>query len=261
MKYVNLNDHKENKIKREMIESELNFLGFILIHNKLKKETKQTIFVLKEANLGIKIISGDNIFTSINIAKETLIINDYQRVLICRIRQGNKGKKFVLEEIKQEYNEINKEIDYEERKSIFSANFKPENFEEYDKKLFEERNDNKFKDSVKIHLNLNESIFTNDIIDIPDLPVDLKNIVFAIQGDTFSILLEQKTILKDNSTELEKFEKFYKIFLNNCIVFSRMTPDNKAIIVEEYKELGHIVCMCGDGANDCSALKIANVGI
>ena len=43
MKYVNLNDHKENKIKREMIESELNFLGFILIHNKLKKETKQTI--------------------------------------------------------------------------------------------------------------------------------------------------------------------------------------------------------------------------
>jgi cation-transporting ATPase 13A3/4/5 len=41
-----------------------------------------------------------------------------------------------------------------------------------------------------------------------------------------------------------------------------MSPDNKALIVEKLKLQGKInVGMCGDGANDCAALKSADVGI
>ncbi|XP_042231974.1 polyamine-transporting ATPase 13A3-like isoform X3 [Homarus americanus] len=44
-------------------------------------------------------------------------------------------------------------------------------------------------------------------------------------------------------------------------VFARMSPDQKAQLVEELQAINYIVAMCGDGANDCGALKAAHVGI
>mmetsp|Transcript_23975 Transcript_23975/g.32134 ORF Transcript_23975/g.32134 Transcript_23975/m.32134 type:complete len:83 (+) Transcript_23975:228-476(+) len=41
-----------------------------------------------------------------------------------------------------------------------------------------------------------------------------------------------------------------------------MSPDDKAVLVDSIqKELGVHACMCGDGANDCGALKTASVGV
>ena len=40
-----------------------------------------------------------------------------------------------------------------------------------------------------------------------------------------------------------------------------MSPDQKAQLIEEYQDIDYIVSMCGDGANDCGALKAAHVGI
>ncbi|XP_069120261.1 polyamine-transporting ATPase 13A3-like isoform X2 [Argopecten irradians] len=44
-------------------------------------------------------------------------------------------------------------------------------------------------------------------------------------------------------------------------VFARMSPEQKAQLVEELQELEYYVGMCGDGANDCGALKTAHAGI
>ena len=44
-------------------------------------------------------------------------------------------------------------------------------------------------------------------------------------------------------------------------VFRRCTPDNKLSIVATFVEMGDITLMCGDGGNDCGALKAAHVGI
>ncbi|KAF5393475.1 hypothetical protein D9757_000675 [Collybiopsis confluens] len=44
-------------------------------------------------------------------------------------------------------------------------------------------------------------------------------------------------------------------------VFARMSPDEKNEVVERLQGLGYTVLMCGDGANDCAALKAADVGI
>ncbi|XP_066153910.1 polyamine-transporting ATPase 13A3-like isoform X1 [Euwallacea fornicatus] len=44
-------------------------------------------------------------------------------------------------------------------------------------------------------------------------------------------------------------------------VFARMSGAQKAQLVEYLKNLGYYVAMCGDGANDCGALKAAHVGI
>ncbi|KAL5475532.1 hypothetical protein EMCRGX_G025359 [Ephydatia muelleri] len=44
-------------------------------------------------------------------------------------------------------------------------------------------------------------------------------------------------------------------------VFARMSPDQKAEVVVDLQKIGYGVCMCGDGANDCGALKAAHAGI
>jgi cation-transporting P-type ATPase 13A2 len=58
--------------------------------------------------------------------------------------------------------------------------------------------------------------------------------------------------------------------VNNCFflkmlvktqIFARMSPDEKNEVVERLQGLGYTVLMCGDGANDCAALKAADVGL
>lgn len=44
-------------------------------------------------------------------------------------------------------------------------------------------------------------------------------------------------------------------------VFARVRPQQKAWIVEQLISLGLVVGMCGDGTNDCGALKAAHVGL
>src|ERR1700742_3021585 len=44
-------------------------------------------------------------------------------------------------------------------------------------------------------------------------------------------------------------------------VYARMSPDEKHEVVERLQSIGYVVAFCGDGANDCGALKAADVGI
>ncbi|XP_013404305.1 probable cation-transporting ATPase 13A3, partial [Lingula anatina] len=44
-------------------------------------------------------------------------------------------------------------------------------------------------------------------------------------------------------------------------IFARMSPDQKGQLIEQLQDLGYVVGMCGDGANDCGALKTAHAGI
>lgn len=43
-----------------------------------------------------------------------------------------------------------------------------------------------------------------------------------------------------------------------------MSPEQKAFLVEQVQDTTinfHMVGMCGDGANDCNALKVADAGL
>lgn len=44
-------------------------------------------------------------------------------------------------------------------------------------------------------------------------------------------------------------------------VYARMSPEDKAQLIESLEDLGYVVGFCGDGANDCGALKSADVGL
>ena len=54
----------------------------------------------------------------------------------------------------------------------------------------------------------------------------------------------------------------FNSILAKARVYARMSPDDKALLVDSLQSNLKINCgMCGDGANDCGALKTAAVGI
>lgn len=82
----------------------------------------------------------------------------------------------------------------------------------------------------------------------------------AITGRAFDRIVEMANKnLKINDFEAK--EVLQKILAQGK-VFSRMSPKQKALLIEEVqKNTGELVGMCGDGANDCTALKAADVGL
>ncbi|GLE00553.1 hypothetical protein PINS_up009310 [Pythium insidiosum] len=61
----------------------------------------------------------------------------------------------------------------------------------------------------------------------------------------------------DHLVKLGEIEKL----LFNIRIFSRMTPAGKVKCVELHMAAGAVTGMCGDGGNDCGALRIAHVGV
>ncbi|XP_040278846.1 polyamine-transporting ATPase 13A2 isoform X1 [Bufo bufo] len=71
---------------------------------------------------------------------------------------------------------------------------------------------------------------------------------FAMNGKSFAALSDYFPDLKPK-------------ILIHAAVFARMSPDQKTQLVRDFQDLNYCVGMCGDGANDCGALKAADVGI
>ena len=84
------------------------------------------------------------------------------------------------------------------------------------------------------------------------LPYELsnfRNYSLAVTGDVF------RWIVEFGSADL------LKRMLACGQVFARMSPDEKHELVEKLQSIDYCAGFCGDGANDCGALKAADVGI
>ena len=109
----------------------------------------------------------------------------------------------------------------------------------------------------------------DDIIEmnLEDIPFSLEDddIIIATSGRTFEILynLNQKYEKLDKGAKatFQVYNDIFKLVLKNCSIYGRCSPDNKMQLVTSLQNEGFEVLMCGDGANDCSALKAADVGI
>lgn len=100
------------------------------------------------------------------------------------------------------------------------------------------------------------------------LPYDisnLKNYSLAVSGDVFRWVIDYASPdVIQKVTNIHICRKCIADILEMLVrgqVFARMSPDEKHELVEKLQSIGYCVGFCGDGANDCGALKAADVGI
>lgn len=93
-----------------------------------------------------------------------------------------------------------------------------------------------------------DSDYLEDVhIDLEN-PHKMHNFHFAVSGQAFAVLTTH-------------FPEYIPRVVVKGTVFARMSPDQKLQLIEELQNIGYNVGMCGDGANDCEALKAAHAGI
>ncbi|XP_011703972.1 PREDICTED: probable cation-transporting ATPase 13A3 isoform X3 [Wasmannia auropunctata] len=196
-----------SKLPRETIERNLDFLGLIILENRLKQPTASVITELREANIRVMMITGDNIQTAVSVARECGILSIEEHIVDVTVVS-------------------NEEKDHPE--IIFNIQ-SPES-----PKLSSQNQDR--------HLQMSPTIE-----DIESGTANC-NYRFALTGQTWQAIREHRPELVD------------RICVRGAI-FARMSSDQKQQLIVELMRLGYYVAMCGDGANDCGALRAAHVGI
>ena len=298
---------QSQSIPREDVEKNMIFLGFLIVKNKLKEKTKESLIKYDEADLRMIMATGDNILTAICVSKECNLIRKNQEMYSCELEKDVINKE-VLTWKKIEGNDEDEDNNNEENNSHNSlqsdkdkVNLEMTNVNDYNgislydlyppekinsnaqsskkyeekeqlknqKLKIEEENDLIDYDNKKV---LNSSRISNRTQEISAFDINEdesplnksknENFGIAITGPVFEKLykLNQKYIKKKDE-KLKNIHQSYRLVLKNGRVFARMAPEHKALLVEALKKEGFMTLMCGDGANDCAALRTAHVGV
>ncbi|CAI5700453.1 unnamed protein product [Peronospora effusa] len=85
-----------------------------------------------------------------------------------------------------------------------------------------------------------------DLLGVKHLIEQTEDVELAVTGVAFDYLVAMGDI---------------KELLLKIRIFSRMTPDGKVECVKLHMETGAVTGMCGDGGNDCGALRFAHAGV
>ncbi|KAF8975084.1 hypothetical protein BGZ46_009440 [Entomortierella lignicola] len=208
-----LNFVRAQRIKREQVESELTFLGFIIFENKLKPTTTPVIATLTNARIRQVMCTGDNVLTAISVSRECELVNRVKEVYAPRFIVGDPAT---------------------EKSTI----------------VWENIDDSRMTlDPITLMPAVANENHINHSHEFPILTNTLNDYALAVTGDCFRWMVD----FAPTST------------LNRMLVkgqiFARMSPDEKHELVENLQSIGYCVGFCGDGANDCGALKAADVGI
>ncbi|KAF9915959.1 hypothetical protein BX616_004966 [Lobosporangium transversale] len=208
-----LNFIRAQRVKREQMESELTFLGFIVFENKLKPTTASVITTLTNACIRQVMCTGDNVLTAISVSRECGLISRTKQVYAPRFMSGEptaENPKVIWENID------------DSRKTLDSLTLKP------------------------AFSNVDEAVVGYEY---PVYPEMMDDYVLAVTGECFRWMVDYASTMTLNR------------MLVKGQIFARMSPDEKHELVECLQAIGYCVGFCGDGANDCGALKAADVGI
>ncbi|XP_061594430.1 polyamine-transporting ATPase 13A3 isoform X2 [Cololabis saira] len=196
--------HKVQNINRDHIETNMEFLGLIIMQNKLKSETPGVLQVLHRANIRTVMVTGDNMLTAISVARDCGMIAPRDTVIIAEAFLPHDGHA---------------------AKITWRYADKP----------------SKTTQLEEINISL-EDVCHIDESKTKDL------FHFAMNGKSFAVIAEH-------------FPDMLQKLVLHGTVFARMAPDQKTQLIEALQGVDYFVGMCGDGANDCGALKRAHGGI
>uniref|UniRef100_A0A670IED5 Polyamine-transporting ATPase 13A3 n=1 Tax=Podarcis muralis TaxID=64176 RepID=A0A670IED5_PODMU len=200
--------HKVQNVARDAIEANMDFLGLIVMQNKLKQETPAVLEVLHKANIRTVMVTGDNMLTAISVARDCGMILPQEKVIIAEALPPKDGQ--------------TARINWHYADALAKGTDSPPaiNSEDIPVKLPPERLEDPHV--TKYH--------------------------FAMNGKSFAVIQEH-------------FQDLVPKLVLHGTVFARMAPDQKTQLVEALQNVDYYVGMCGDGANDCGALKRAHGGI
>lgn len=189
--------HAAQRVPRSEVETDLDFVGLLVLQNMLKPETTPVILQLAKANIRTVMVTGDNILTAISVARDCGMVGASDRMLVAKASPPTEDQPASL---------IFEPTDAPDAMTHHASNGKP------------------------VCLNLESKYH------------------FAVSGKAWAVICQY-------------FPDLVPRVVSCGTVFARMSPDQKAHLVEELQAINYIVAMCGDGANDCGALKAAHVGI
>nr|XP_020664195.1 probable cation-transporting ATPase 13A4 [Pogona vitticeps] len=193
-------------LSREEAESDLTFLGLLVMENRLKSETTPVLEELSNARIRSVMVTGDNIQTAITVARKAGMIPRASKVVLVEASAQTEGNP----------------------SASIAWN------------LLEEREGRGFSGVEEGHPKAEGG-------PSPD-PGSSGRLHFCLSGWSYDVLVRH-------------FPHLLPKVLLHGTVFARMSPAQKASLVQEFQKLDYFVGMCGDGANDCGALKVAHAGI
>ncbi|XP_045395905.1 probable cation-transporting ATPase 13A4 isoform X2 [Lemur catta] len=80
-------DHHMTAWTREKVESNLIFLGLLILENRLKEETKPVLEELISARIRTVMITGDNLQTAITVARKSGMVSESQKVILIEANE------------------------------------------------------------------------------------------------------------------------------------------------------------------------------
>lgn len=89
-----LGSGKINELKRENVEAQLTFAGFLVLHCPLKEDAKESIRMLNESSHRVVMITGDNPLTAVHVAREVEIV-DRDVLILDAPERDDSGEKLV----------------------------------------------------------------------------------------------------------------------------------------------------------------------
>ncbi|RLU15384.1 hypothetical protein DMN91_012378, partial [Ooceraea biroi] len=75
------NSAEVTKLPRDAVERDLEFLGLVILENRVKRPTTPVIEELREADIRVLMITGDNIQTAVSVARECGILSTEEQVV------------------------------------------------------------------------------------------------------------------------------------------------------------------------------------
>ncbi|XP_041127044.1 probable cation-transporting ATPase 13A4 isoform X2 [Polyodon spathula] len=187
-----------SSISREAVESELTFLGLLILENRLKPETRPVLQELSSAHIRSVMVTGDNLETAVTVANDSEMVPKHSRVIQVEAAPPSGS--------------------------------------------------NPASVTWRLLVEPKHNCSTIDSCVITELDQNSSDYHFVMTGKTYEVILRH-------------FHSLLPKLLLNGTVFARMSPGQKTSLVEEFQRLEFVVGMCGDGANDCGALKMAHAGI